>query len=321
MEDRRRILITGAAGNLGSLLSRHLLPTGHELQLMYHRTPLPQDVAHAANVRQIKADLSDPATLPAAVKEADVIVHFAGRLFAPRPARFLPETNTGWFSNLVTAALQAQVGRIILISFPHVEGPTSVEQPATGRLDRHPISVHARTRLDEERLLVERTQNTATSPVILRLGMIYGRGILMIEAARWLARRHLLCVWREPTVFQLLSTADYLRAVEAAIFKPGVRGIYHVGDQQPVTLQQFLDEACRVWGYPRPIRIPFSVIYLAAWLCECFATIARTPSPLTRDFVRLGRVSHWGDTARARKELIPQLLYPTLETGLSTLGA
>lgn len=319
MVDRRTILITGAAGNLGSLLSRQLMPTGHALRLMYHRRPLPDDVAHASHVRPINADLSDPGTLSAAVQGADVIVHFAGRLFAPRPERFLPETNTRWFLNLLTAALQAQVGRVILISFPHVEGPTSVEHPATGRLDRQPISMHARTRLDEERLLFERTLGTTTSPVVLRLGMIYGRGILMIEAARWLARRRLLCVWREPTLFQLLSTADYLRAVEAAIFKPGVRGIYHVGDEQPVTLQKFLDEACRVWGYQPPIRIPFSLIYTAAWLCEYVAMIARTPSPLTRDFVRLGRVSHWGDTSRARKDLIPQLLYPTLDTGLSTL--
>jgi nucleoside-diphosphate-sugar epimerase len=176
-------------------------------------------------VEAVKADLGDPATLPAAVSGADVIVHFAGRLFAPRPERFLPETNTRWFSNLLAAALQAQVGRVILISFPHVEGPTLFDRPATGRLDRDPISVHARTRLEEERLLMERTRNTATTPVVLRLGMIYGRGILMIEAARWLARRRLLCVWRQPTVFQLLSTADYLAAAEAAIFRPGGRNL------------------------------------------------------------------------------------------------
>lgn len=286
---------------------------------MYHRTPLPDDIAQGTNVRPIKADLAEPATLLPAVNGVDTVVHFAGRLFAPRPERFLPETNTRWFANLLTAALEARVGRIILISFPHVEGPTSVEQPATGRLDRHPVSVHARTRLEEERLLIERSQDTATSPVVLRLGMIYGRGILMIEAARWLARRRLLCVWPEPTSFQLLSTADYLRAVEAAIFRPGIRGIYHIGDEQPVTLQKFLDEACRVWGYHRPIRIPFSAIYAAAWLCEWFAMLAGTRSPLTRDFVRLGRVPHWGDTGRARAELIPDLLHPTLEAGLSTL--
>jgi nucleoside-diphosphate-sugar epimerase len=317
--DRQTVLITGAAGNLGSRLARHLIPHGHELRLMYHRTPLPEDLTRAANVRPTKADLSDPATLSPAVAGADVVVHFAGRLFAPRPERFLPETNTRWFANLLTAALEAHVGRVILISFPHVEGPTSVAQPATGRLDRHPISVHARTRLAEERLLIERTHGTRTSPVIVRLGMVYGRGILMIEAARWLARRRLLCVWRQPTTFQLVSTPDFLRAVEAAIVKPEIHGIYHVGDEHPVTLQAFLDDACAVWGYPPPLRVPFWMIYVSAWICEYVALIARTPSPLTRDFVRLGRVSHWGDTQRARRELIPELTYPSLETGRSTL--
>jgi nucleoside-diphosphate-sugar epimerase len=315
----RVILITGAAGNLGGLLARHLLSSGHELRLMYHRTPLAADLVSAANVRPVKADLADPTTLPAAVEGADVIVHFAGRLFAPRPETFLPETNTRWFSNLTNAAIDAKVGRLILSSFPQVEGPTSVEQPAIGRLDRRPISVHARTRLEEERLLFDRTGRSATTAVVLRLGMIYGKGILMVDAARWLARRRLLCVWKEPTLLQLLSTADFLRATEAAITKPAIHGIYHVGDDEPVTVQRFLDEACRAWGYRAPTRVPYSLIYAAAGFCELGATIARTASPLTRDFVRLGRVPHWGDTRRAREELVPQLIHPNLESGLSTL--
>jgi len=313
------ILITGAAGNLGSLLARHLLPSGHQLRLMYHRTTLPPDLLAAPNVKAVKADLANPSSLPPAVDGADTVVHFAGRLFAPQPERFLRETNTRWFSNLTTAAINANVGRLILASFPQVEGPTSVERPATGRLDQRPISVHAQTRLEEEQLLFARTAQTATTPVVLRLGMIYGRGILMVEAARWLARRRLLCVWREPTLLQLLSTADFLRAAETAIVKQGVSGIYHVGDEQPVTVQQFLDEACRVWGHPAPMRIPYPLISAAAWLCERGAAVARTPSPLTRDFVTLGRVPHWGDTRRAREELIPHLIYPTLESGLPTL--
>jgi nucleoside-diphosphate-sugar epimerase len=316
---RPTVLITGAAGNLGGLLARHLIPGGHPLRLMYHRTPLPTDLANAPNVSPVRADLADPRTLPPAVDGVGVVVHFAGVLFAPRPERFLPDTNTRWFSDLLTAALEARVERMILISFPHVEGPTFVEHPATGRLDRQPISVHAQTRLQEERLLLERTRGTTTTPIVLRLGMVYGRGILMIEAARWLARRRLLCVWREPTLFQLISIADYLQALEAAIYKPGVRGIYHVGDEQPVTLQHFLDEACRAWGYAGPWRVPLALIYAAAAACEAFALIAGTRSPLTRDFIRIGRVSHWGDTRRTREELISELRYPTLQSGLSTL--
>jgi len=312
-------LITGAAGNLGSLLARHLAPGGHDLRLMVHRRPLPPDLLAAANVHPIRADLADPATLGPAVMGAEVVVHFAGVLFAPRPERFLPETNTRWFANLVTAALEARVGRVILISFPHVEGPTSVEQPANGRLDREPISIHAQTRLEEERLLIERARSSETTPIVLRLGAVYGRGILMVEAARWLARRRLLAVWPDPTWVQLVATSDYLKATEAAIVKPHVQGIYHVGDEQPVTLQHFLDEACRVWGYPRPIRLPAWMFSMAATLCELFATVAGTPSPLTRDFIRIGRVSHWGDTRRTREELLPRLEHPTLASGLSTL--
>jgi nucleoside-diphosphate-sugar epimerase len=313
------ILVTGAAGNLGSLLARHLLTRAYTLRLMYHRTPLPHDVASAANVCPVQADLAAPESVKNAVAGADVIVHFAGRLFAPRPETFLAETNTRWFSNVVTAAVEAKVGRVILISFPQVEGPTSVGQPATGRLDQRPVSVHARTRLEEERLLFAKTAQSSTRPVVLRLGMIYGRGILMIDAARWLARRRLLCVWKEPTLLQLLSTADFLRATEAAIVTSAARGIYHVGDERPVSVQDFLDAACKVWGYARPIRVPYALIFAAACACEGMAMLAGTASPLTRDFVRLGRVSHWGDTTRARQELVPRLIYPTLESGLSTL--
>jgi nucleoside-diphosphate-sugar epimerase len=314
------ILITGAAGNLGGLLARHLAARGHNLRLMYHRKAIAAETAARPNVQCVRADLADPRTLPDAVKGADVVVHFAGVLFAPRPERFLPETNTRWFSNLLSAAIDARVGKVILASFPHVEGPTTVEQPAAGRLDRQPISVHARTRLDEERLLMERTAASGTTPVILRLGMVYGRGILMIEAARWLARRRMLCVWPEPTLLQLISTEDFLRAMEAAIVASGAHGIYHVGDEQPVTVQQFLDEACRVWRCPRPRRVPTWLIDASAFCCEALATLAGTPSPLTRDFVRLGRVPHWGDTRRMRLELLPNLVYPTLQSGLSTLA-
>jgi len=286
---------------------------------MYHKRPLPPDIAAAPGVRAVQADLADPRTIPPAVSGVDAVVHFAGVLFAPRPEKFLPTTNIGYFSNLLDAAIEARVKRVILISFPHVEGPTSFEQPATGRLDRTPISVHAQTRLEEERRLFDRTKGTATTPVVLRLGAVYGKGILMVEAARWLARHRLLAVWREPTIMQMLATEDYLRATEAAIVKPGVQGIYHVGDEQPVTLQHFLDEACRVWGYARPMRVPLWLVYLSAALCESGAFVFSKPAPFTRDFIRIGRVSHWGDTRRARAELISELRYPTLESGLSTL--
>lgn len=56
--------------------------------------------------------------------------------------------------------------------------------------------------------------------------MVHGKGILMVDAAHWLARHRLLAVWSEPTVMQMLAAGDDLRATEAAIVKPDVQGIY-----------------------------------------------------------------------------------------------
>ncbi len=311
-----KILITGAAGNLGSILARHLLAHDTcQLRLMIHRRDVPEDLRIEGRSEVVRADLGKPETIGPAVEGVDVVVHFAGVLFKARPERFLPTTNTEYFRNLVEGAGQHGVHKVILISFPHVEGPTSFDHPARGRLDRSPVSVHARTRLEEEHYLFA----NAPMPVSLRVGMVYGRGVLMVDAARWLAKRRLLGVWREPTQIHLISKEDFCAACAGAITSDSANGIYHIGDEGRVTLQETLDLACDQWGVARPWRMPLPLIYGAARLCELWSRVTGLSSPLTRDFLDIGRVSYYGDTTRMRDELLPVLRYPTIRDGLDTL--
>lgn len=311
-----RILITGAAGNLGTLLARHLAGHApHALRLMIHRRDVEADLRDSPRVEVVRADLADPASLAPAVAGVEVIVHFAGVLFKARPERFLPETNTRYFENLVDAARAAGVGRIILISFPHVEGPTSRDRPAAGRLDGAPVSVHAQTRLQEECYLFQQSPGS----ISLRVGMVYGRGILMIDAARWLAARRLLGVWRERTQIHLIAREDFCSAAAAAIEHPAARGIYQLGDDGNDSLQEFLDLACDAWGVPRPWRMPLWLIRAAAAACECWSAVWGTRSPLTRDFIAIGRVPYYGDTSGMKRDLLPRLRYPTIAEGRVTL--
>src|SRR5712692_5737833 len=124
-----KILITGAAGNLGSFLAQYLMDSPHELRLLIHHRSLPFDISHHRNVSVYRADLNDPTTLSEPCKGVDSIVHFAGLLFAPKPEKFLPRTNVQYVRNLAAAALQAGVLKFILISFPHVEGESTPEKP------------------------------------------------------------------------------------------------------------------------------------------------------------------------------------------------
>jgi nucleoside-diphosphate-sugar epimerase len=310
------VLITGAAGNLGGLLARHLLSaTDVRLRLMIHDKPLPADLASHQRVEWFRADLANPDTLTGQLAGSDVIVHFAGVLFKARPEKFLPVTNTVYFKNLVDVALREGVQKIILISFPHVEGATTFDSPASGRLDGSPISMHATTRLEEERYLMAKVPQ----PVSLRVGMVYGRGILMVDVARWFARRRLLGVWKDPTQIHLISREDFCAATTAASLLPNVKGIYHLGDDGKITLQEFLDAACRQWGCARPWRMPLWMIYGAAGMFETISLIFRSKAPLTRDFIDIGRVSYYGNTERMRRELLPKLRFPTLNDGRETL--
>jgi len=314
-----KILITGAAGNLGTFLSRHLLGSPHKLNLLIHRRPLAFEADEQPNVRVFRADLGRPATLAEPCRGVDAVVHFAGVLFAPRPEKFLPKTNVLYVENLVAAALAAGVAKIILISFPHVEGDSTPENPAKGTLSGNPTSVHARTRLAAERHLFAACEGAATVPIALRPGMVYGRGVLMLEAARRLMRRRLMAVWRRPTWIHLLALPDFLRCVVAALEKPEASGIYNLGDDEPLTLQEFLDTLARHWGYAAPWRLPRWTFFAVAAAVEMYAAAFRTAAPLTRDFIRIGMASYYGDTARMKAELAAALAYPTLREGLPLL--
>jgi nucleoside-diphosphate-sugar epimerase len=120
------ILITGAAGNLGSLLARYVLDHEKDLKLilMKHRKNIANDISNNHQVTVRQADLAKPETLDKCLEGSDVIVHFAGVLFKAKPEKFLYQTNIQYFENLVQIATEKRIKKVILISFPHVEGAT-----------------------------------------------------------------------------------------------------------------------------------------------------------------------------------------------------
>lgn len=316
----QRIAITGAAGNLGNLLAQGLQKENVSLNLLIHKKEITEELASKENVSVFKVDLANKHTLSDALKGVDTIVHFAGVLFKANPEKFLPKTNTFYFNNLLDVAISKKVKRIILISFPHVEGETTPDNPAKGVLTGTPESMHARTRLEEEKLLFSYGRQYNFEAVSLRVGMVYGEGILMIDAAQWFARHYLLGVWRKPTHIHLISKTDFVDATIAATTKENIQGIYDIGDDGVQTLQQFLDDITAYRGNHKPWRMPVWMIMTAARGFELFSAIFNVVSPLTVDFVKIGMASYYGNNERMKSELLPRLKYPTYKDGMKLFG-
>ncbi len=313
----KRIAITGSAGNLGSLLARHMIMDNVKLHLLIHKKDVEENLKAAPNAQVFRINLNDPSTVIESLRGVDTVIHFAGVLFQSSPEKFLPKTNIGYFENLLTAASTAGVKRVILISFPHVEGESSPENPAIGRLDGKPDSVHAATRLEEEKLLLS---HPSIQGVSLRCGMVYGKGILMIEGARIFSKLGILGIWKQPTHIHLISREDFVAATAAAAYNDEVRGIYHLGDEGVQSLQEFLQKATEHWGTRAAITMPIWMINTAAWGFECASAITGCKSPLTRDFVKIGQASYYGDCSRMRAELLAELRYRTISEGIHTLS-
>ena len=109
--DNSIILITGAAGNLGGLLAYYL--KDRYLHLMTHKKEVSEELKNRSNIKIFKADLENKETLYPALNGVKTVVHFAGVLFKSRPEKFLPVTNTIYFSNLLEVAIKQGVRRII----------------------------------------------------------------------------------------------------------------------------------------------------------------------------------------------------------------
>jgi uronate dehydrogenase len=112
----RTVLLTGAAGGLGTLM-RDLLPAhGYELRLL---DLLPVDGAPDA----ITADLADKEALREAVRGVDAIIHLAGISLEASFEKILAANIEGTY-NLYEAARAQGVPRIVFASSNHAVGFT-----------------------------------------------------------------------------------------------------------------------------------------------------------------------------------------------------
>ncbi|MFJ3230487.1 NAD-dependent epimerase/dehydratase family protein [Streptomyces sp. NPDC086787] len=116
MSAPRTVLLTGAAGTLGTLLRSGLPRYGHELRLFDVRPVEGEPDA-------ITADLSDRAALRDAVRGVDAVLHLAG-ISLEAPFESVVRANIEGTYNVYEAAREEGVSRVVFASSNHAVGFT-----------------------------------------------------------------------------------------------------------------------------------------------------------------------------------------------------
>ncbi|MDQ6858954.1 MAG: GDP-mannose 4,6-dehydratase [Chloroflexota bacterium] len=168
-----RVLLTGITGFIGSHLAERLVADGLEVHgIVFEPPPHPNLAAIASKVTIHKADLSDPASLRAAVSDArpDAVVHLAGQAIpsqAQRDAGGTVKVNVIGTANILAAMEGAEGAHLVYASSADVYGlPESV--PVTEDAPLRPTNVYAASKAAAEAIVREFGDRGGHPTVILR---------------------------------------------------------------------------------------------------------------------------------------------------------
>ena len=141
----RRILITGAAGQIGRYLRARLPESGFELRL-FDRVAIPE-VPGA-----IAADVCDTAALERAMNAVSAVVHLAGAVDPSDPFDVVLSANIEGTYRVMEAARLAGVQRVVFASSNHANGFAPRSAAATPGAGDRPDSYYGISKLFGEAL-------------------------------------------------------------------------------------------------------------------------------------------------------------------------
>ncbi|MFI7668814.1 NAD-dependent epimerase/dehydratase family protein [Nocardia sp. NPDC049526] len=163
-----RVLVTGAAGYLGTAVVSALTEAGHDAVAMVHAQR--PNIAHASEIRI--ADLLDPVALRRAVDGVDAVCHLAGltrvRESMTDPLRYFGVNTVGTIA-LLDAMATAEVPRLVFASTGAIYGDVG-GRPITEDLPDNPPHPYASSKLAAEKAIDAHD----AAAVVLRLSNVAG---------------------------------------------------------------------------------------------------------------------------------------------------
>ncbi|MFI9151572.1 NAD-dependent epimerase/dehydratase family protein [Streptomyces sp. NPDC053367] len=312
--DDMKIFIAGASGAIGGHLVPQLVARGHDV-VGTTRSAARTGALRALGAEPVVVDALDPDSVADAVAKAEpeVIVHQLTALGGPMDFRNLKrmaaDTNrlrTEGTDHLLAAARAVGVRRFVAQSnamwMERGRGPVADESRP---LEPHPPADGAEAVATLRHLESAVTGITWADGIALRYGGFYGPGTGLSREpgavmAEQIRGRRFPVVGGGTGVWSLVHIADAASATVAAVER-GRAGIYHVADDDPAPVAEWLPELARLLGARRPRRVP-------AWLVRVIA------GPAAVDMMtRAPGIS----SEKAKRELGWTPRYPSWRTGFA----
>jgi dihydroflavonol-4-reductase len=299
-------LVTGAAGFLGSHVTRQLVARGENVRVLLRPSSQNRAIADLP-LEYVTGDLRDPASLDRAMKGVQRVFHVAAdyRLWAKR-TKEIYDSNVGGTKNMLAAAKRASVEQFIYTSTVAtiaVDRPAQPNESTDAKLEEM-VGHYKRSKWMAEREALNAAKEGL--PVIVAMPTT--------PVGPW--------DWKPTPTGKLI--VDFLNGAMPGYVETGLNFVgveecaaghllvaekgkvgerYLLGGEN-LTLKQVLDALAKITGLPAPrLKIPHSLALGVAYANTAFSRlIAREPG-IPVEGVKIAQHLMFVDCSRARKEL------------------
>lgn len=300
-----RVLVTGATGFTGSVLTRKLVALGAHVVAIARSAP--QDSWRDVPVQWVKGQVHDPAVVAEAMRGVSYVFHVAA---AYREAGMADDVYRQ--VHVVSTQLIAEAAlrepafqRLVHVSTVGVHGHIEVP-PADETAAFHPGDIYQRTKAEAELWLRDFAGQKALSYTVIRPAAIMGPDDTRLLKIFKLATQPVFpLLGYGKCLYHLIHVEDLTDAMLLAAVHPAAEHeAFIVGNPEPVRLEDLGRLVADTLGYRfRPMRIPVTPFFWAAALCEAVCKPFGLAPPLHRRRVAFFTKDRAFNTTKLRQKL------------------
>jgi len=302
-----QILVTGAAGFIGSHLIDALVTRGESVRCLVRKKDnlefLPKE-----KVEIVIGDITDKKSLFSAVSGVDVIYHLAAKTdFEGRTWEEYYYPNVLGTKNLVDLAVKEGVKQFIFFSTIRTIGLRNSRKPVNESAPYAPLNFYDRSKVEAEKLLQEAFQKNKLPITIIRPSSVYGprdKGTYY-SFFKAIAQGKFFLIGRGNNLVSFVYVGN---VVTAALLvkgnKKAVGQIYFINDERPYIMKELSKTIALAFGRRLPsFHLSTSLGYLAGYTFEGLGKVFGFKPPLTLERVKNLTISYVFDISKAKKQL------------------
>jgi dihydroflavonol-4-reductase len=308
----KRVLVTGAAGFVGSHFAPYLASRGFEVRAIDVHSPAkspvsPQVSCKGAGVDFRVQDIREPQGLAAALDGVDTVFNLASVHLDVHatPAQF-ESVNVKALEQLIEMSAAAHVRRVVQVSsvgvYGHVANP-----PAAEDAPLNPNNEYERTKVAGERAARTAAGRTGLDLVIVRPSWVYGVGCPRTrKLIGSLRKRRFFYIGPGNNLRHPIYIDDLLAALElTAVAGPEVSGrTFNIAGPRWMTMEEMVGEFARALKVPPPtFHAPRWLGLSVGWAAEQVSGLVGAEPPVSRRTLAFFENDNAFDIGAARQSL------------------